>query len=70
MITTNIGGPAGFILGIIMALVVILPFWTIFSKAGYNGALSLLLLIPIINLIIIYVFAFVDWPCLKNAQQH
>ncbi|MEZ5960877.1 MAG: hypothetical protein R3C30_10705 [Hyphomonadaceae bacterium] len=55
--------------------------WKIFSKAGHPGALALLnllLIIPIINLIGVFVvfglwiwFAFSDWPALKrtNAPQ-
>lgn len=52
--------------------------WKIFSKAGHPGALALLnilLIIPLINLIGIFVvfglwiwFAFSEWPALKRAQ--
>jgi amino acid transporter len=37
-------------------------YWRIASKAGYNGAASLLLLIPLVNLIMICIFAFSEWP--------
>ncbi len=36
--------------------------WRIASKAGYNGALSLLLLVPLVNLIVLIAFAFSEWP--------
>ncbi|MEJ0059277.1 MAG: hypothetical protein WDM79_06815 [Terricaulis sp.] len=38
-------------------------YWKIFSKAGYSGALSLLLLVPIANLVVVVWFAFADWRC-------
>jgi uncharacterized membrane protein YhaH (DUF805 family) len=51
--------------------------WKIFSKAGHPGALALLnllLIIPIINLIGVFVvfglwvwFAFSEWPALKRT---
>ncbi|MES1198363.1 MAG: hypothetical protein ABUS48_00075 [Pseudomonadota bacterium] len=41
-------------------------YWKIFTKAGFSGALSLLLLVPIANLIVIIWFAFADWPALKK----
>jgi hypothetical protein len=36
--------------------------WRIAAKAGYNGALSLLMFIPLVNFIIILIFAFGEWP--------
>lgn len=44
------------------AAVLIVPFWFIFSKAGYSRWLSLLLLIPLINVAILYYLAFSTWP--------
>lgn len=40
----------------------LVPAWRITQKAGFHGALSLLVLIPVVNLIMIWVFAFVPWP--------
>jgi hypothetical protein len=42
-------------------------FWRIFSKAGYSGAMSLLILIPGIGaLIVLCILAFGNWPALKD----
>ena len=42
-------------------------FWRIFTKAGHNGALALLGLIPGIGMIVVLcILAFGDWPALKN----
>ena len=48
---------------------IVLPFWRIFTKAGYSGAWSLLMLIPLVNVIVFYVFAFSSWPALKERAQ-
>lgn len=50
----------------LMAIVVFLPifvapYWKIFSKAGFAGALSLLMIVPVVNLIVLYVVAFSEW---------
>jgi hypothetical protein len=37
-------------------------YWKIAAKAGYNPALSLLMLVPIGNLILLAIFAFGRWP--------
>jgi hypothetical protein len=39
-----------------------IPAWRIVSKAGFHGALSLLLLVPLVNMVMLWVFAFVPWP--------
>ncbi|WP_306590306.1 hypothetical protein [Geothrix sp. 21YS21S-4] len=48
-----------------LAMVVfpIFCFWRIFQKAGYNGAMALLCLIPGIGMIIVLcILAFGTWP--------
>jgi glucan phosphoethanolaminetransferase (alkaline phosphatase superfamily) len=55
----------------IILLVGILPaiaFWKIFAKAGYPGALGLLALLPLVNLIMFFFLAFSDWPVLKELK--
>jgi hypothetical protein len=59
--------------GMMLIWLVVLAFmifcwWKIFSKAGFSGALSLLLIVPIANLILIIWFAFADWPVLKRLR--
>lgn len=52
-------GPLGFL---IFAALIVLPFWRIFAKAGYPGIMALLVFVPVVNLIVLYWFAFADWP--------
>jgi len=47
---------------LIIAILIFLPFWFIFSKAGYSGWLSLLMLVPIVNVGMLYFLAFSTWP--------
>ncbi len=45
-------------------------WWRICSKAGFSGAMSLLLLIPGIGpIILILMLAFGDWPALRNRRE-
>lgn len=41
--------------------VIVPPFWMIFKKAGFQPILSLLMLVPIVNLAMLYVVAFSKW---------
>jgi len=53
---------------VVMTVVVILPFWFIFSKAGYSKWLSLLMVLPLVNVILLYFLAFSKWPSLGNSN--
>ena len=53
---------------LLWAAVIILPFWKIFSNAGFSGWLSLLLLVPVVNLIVLYVIAFARWPARRGPD--
>ena len=55
----------------ISAFAFILPviaFWKICSKAGFPGALGLLMIIPITNIILPLYLAFAEWPALKSEK--
>jgi hypothetical protein len=59
----------GCVIGLAAFAFGILIYWKIFSKAGYSGARSLLLLIPIVNLVIICMFAFGEWPIQQELNR-
>jgi hypothetical protein len=40
----------------------LVPCWRIVARAGFPGALALLLWVPLLNLVALWVFAFVPWP--------
>jgi hypothetical protein len=40
----------------------IVPLWRIISKAGFSGAWSLISFVPVLNLIMLWVFAFSTGP--------
>jgi hypothetical protein len=49
------------VVGILVIPLFIIPFWRIFSRAGFSGFLALLMLIPLVNLITLYYVAFSRW---------
>lgn len=59
-------------------LLVLLPLFTLFclwlgyrilEKAGLDGRWTLILLIPVVNVVMIWLFAFCDWPLLPKHRQ-
>ena len=48
--------------------IIIVPFWFICKKAGFSPWLSLLNIVPMGNLIMIYVLAFAQWKVVPVPQ--
>uniref|UniRef100_A0A7V4XRA7 Uncharacterized protein n=1 Tax=Acidobacterium capsulatum TaxID=33075 RepID=A0A7V4XRA7_9BACT len=46
---------------LVSVVITIIPYWKIFTKAGFSPWLSLLVLLPIANIVILYVVAFSEW---------
>ncbi len=44
------------------AVVMIVPFWKIFPRAGWPSALALLMPVAPINFILLWILAFKRWP--------
>lgn len=61
--------------GLIFLLMIVLalpPYWMIFKKAGFSPWLSLLIFVPLANIITLYVVAFSRWkvvPVSNSPQQ-
>ena len=54
-----------FLLG---AAIIVIPFWKIYSKAGFSKWLSLLMIVPLVNLLVLYVVAFSTWPAHRGSE--
>jgi len=60
-------GAWGLIMWLIFVVLAILPFWFIFSKAGYSKWLSLLMVVPMVNILMLYFLAFSTWPSQRET---
>jgi hypothetical protein len=48
---------------VLFALLLIVPSWRIFERAGFSGLLSLFHLVPVLGpFIVMAILAFSDWP--------
>jgi hypothetical protein len=54
---------------LVWVAVILPPFWKIFGKAGFSPWLSLLVLIPVVNLVVLYIVAFSRWPTLPERAE-
>jgi uncharacterized membrane protein YhaH (DUF805 family) len=60
-----------FVVGLWRAIVAFFAFFMwlyvrILRKAGYSGWRCLIIFVPLVNIVMVYVFAFSDWPSLKR----
>jgi len=52
---------------LIVAAIAVVPFWRLCARVGYSPWLSLLIVVPLVNLGFIYYLAFSEWPSSKGA---
>ncbi len=54
----------GFLATVLLAVI---SYWMICKKAGFPPAMSLPMLVPIGNIVLLFYLAFADWPALRNS---
>jgi hypothetical protein len=52
----------------VISIVVLIPYWFIFKKAGFSPFLSLLMVFPLINILLLYVLAFSRWNVVPSTM--
>jgi hypothetical protein len=57
------------VLGLASIVLAVVVWWRIFAKAGYSGALGLLMFVPLANLIVLLVLAFGTWPIEEEVRR-
>ena len=46
----------------------VIAFWKICERVGFNGALGLLMLVPIVNIILTLYVVFTAWPAFSQEK--
>ncbi len=54
---------------VLIVVLYVVPMWKIARKAGYAGSLSLLMLVPGLNIVLLWLFALADWPIGQNRDR-
>jgi hypothetical protein len=63
-------GPIELLFIAFFLIVTVLPFWKICSKAGFPGWISLAVLVPVLNIVLLFFLAFAEWPALRETRDH
>ncbi len=54
---------------LLILLIYIIPVVTILRKAGYSGWWCLIVFVPLVNIVMLWVFAFAAWPNLREQPR-
>jgi uncharacterized membrane protein YhaH (DUF805 family) len=54
---------------LIFIAITALVYGKIFAKAGFSWALALLMVVPVVQLIMLFYLAFADWPVHRELRQ-
>ncbi len=53
---------------VLLFLISAWPAWRISERAGFAGAWGLLIALPLVNLIVLWLFAFSRWPIDRRTE--
>lgn len=62
-------GPWGWLLVIAFMVAMIYPYVRILRRTGFSAWWLLTMLLPIVNMVMLWVFAFVKWPAVDRADR-
>jgi hypothetical protein len=54
---------------LLWAIVIVIPFWRLSIKNGFPGWMAILMVVPIANIVYLYVLAFSDRPA-RQPHEH
>jgi hypothetical protein len=61
----------GVVLGILYLAILAVLIWAyvnVISRAGYHGAWVLILLVPLVNIVMMLIFCFKEWPATRELK--
>jgi len=70
--TSNINGAAlavAIIAGIAIWAIFLIAYVKIISRAGYSGWWVLIMFVPVVNVVMLLVFAFKEWPIQRELRE-
>ena len=65
-------GWRGALIGLLILVLTIfhtIPVWLIVRRAGFSGWWSLLRYVPVVGLVMLWVFAVIPWPALEERPR-
>ena len=54
---------------VVLLVLVVVPYWKLWQRTGHSGAWGLLMVVPLVNIISLWVLAFKRWPALDGGER-
>ena len=64
---TYAGGFGSIVFALVVLALLVVPYWKLWSRTGHSGAWALLMLVPLANIVSLWVLAFKRWPALDGV---
>ena len=70
MLASSLGAAFGVLVLVYLGVIIltVVAWVKILSKAGYSGWWVLIGIVPLVNVIMFFVFAFSEWPVLREQS--
>ena len=52
----------------VISIVLMLPWFFIYRKAGFHPAMGCLMFVPLVNLVMMFILAFSEWPIERELR--
>jgi len=53
---------------LVLLAIYLIPLVLVIRKAGYSGWWILIMFVPLVNIVMLWIFAFADWPRLRGGR--
>jgi len=54
----------------VLGIVMMLPWFFIYKKAGFHPAMGCLMFVPLVNIVMMFILAFSEWPIERELRGH
>lgn len=61
-------GPISWLIILVVTLAMFYPYIRILRRTGHSGWWVLVMFVPLVNMIMIWVFAFAKWPTVDRSN--
>jgi hypothetical protein len=53
----------------VFAVAALIPWFFIYKKAGFHPAMGCLMFLPLVNVIMLFILAFTEWPLERDLRE-
>jgi hypothetical protein len=70
--STNLAGPyltVAIVIGLAVFVIMLIAYTNVISRAGYSRWWILIMLVPVVNIVMVLIFCFKEWPTTRELKE-